>query len=55
MLSKNQWTWLKLFIIEDMTTKAIAEREGVSVDAVKSWGKEARKKLQKLYSCGEGI
>ncbi|WP_240458708.1 sigma-70 family RNA polymerase sigma factor [Virgibacillus sp. Bac330] len=55
ILSKNQWTWLKLFVIEDMTTKTIAEREGVSVDAVKSWGKEARKKLQKLYAYGEGI
>lgn len=45
-LSGNQWKWVKYFIIEDMPVKEIAEQEDVSVDAVKSWGREARRKLQ---------
>ncbi|HLS07976.1 sigma factor-like helix-turn-helix DNA-binding protein [Lentibacillus sp.] len=35
-------------IIEDMSLKAIAEQEGVTVEAVKSWGKAARRRLRKL-------
>nr|WP_318936966.1 sigma factor-like helix-turn-helix DNA-binding protein [Oceanobacillus halotolerans] len=29
-----------------MSIKEIANQEGVSIDAVKSWGRQARKKLQ---------
>lgn len=46
-LSENQWKWVKLFVMEGMPLKEIAEQEGVSQDAVKSWGREARKKLKK--------
>ncbi|WP_342447741.1 sigma-70 family RNA polymerase sigma factor [Lentibacillus salicampi] len=44
-LSDNQWKWVKCFIVEEMSVKEIAEQEGVSVEAVKSWGKQARRKL----------
>ncbi|WP_100010200.1 sigma-70 family RNA polymerase sigma factor [Lentibacillus sediminis] len=47
-LSENQWKWVKYYVIEDMSVKEIAEQEGVSVEAVKSWGKEVRRKLQGL-------
>ncbi|MFA1820340.1 sigma-70 family RNA polymerase sigma factor [Virgibacillus oceani] len=46
-LSDNQWKWVRLFVMEGMPIKEIAEEEGVSPDAVKSWGREARKKLKK--------
>src|SRR5690625_952622 len=46
-LSENQWKWVRLFVMEGMPIKEIAEQEGVSSDAVKSWGREARKKLKK--------
>ncbi|MFB4167351.1 sigma-70 family RNA polymerase sigma factor [Virgibacillus sp. JSM 102003] len=48
-LSENQWKWVQLFIIEGMSMQEIAQQEGVSTDAVKSWGREVRKKLK-----GEG-
>lgn len=45
-LSANQWKWVKHFIIEGMKLKGIATLERVSVDAVKSWAREARRKLR---------
>ncbi|SFD87923.1 RNA polymerase sigma factor, sigma-70 family [Lentibacillus persicus] len=45
-LSENQWKWVRFFIIEDMSVKDIAAQEGVSAEAVKSWGKEVRRKLR---------
>lgn len=49
-LSIKQRKWLYYHIILDMPLKEIAKRENTSVDAVKSWGKEARKKLRKRIS-----
>ena len=46
ILTENQWKWVKLYIIDNLTQREIADREGVSVEAVKSWAKEARKKLR---------
>ncbi|WP_373895127.1 sigma-70 family RNA polymerase sigma factor [Virgibacillus sp. CBA3643] len=45
-LTENQWKWVRYFVIEDMQVKEIAEMEGVSVEAVKSWGKQVRRKLR---------
>lgn len=46
ILTPNQWKWVYHYVLHDLSLKEIAEREGVSVDAVKSWSREARKKLQ---------
>ncbi|WP_249870525.1 sigma-70 family RNA polymerase sigma factor [Oceanobacillus saliphilus] len=46
LLSGKQWKWVEGYIIADKSLKEIAEQEGVSVEAVKSWGKEARKKMR---------
>src|SRR5690625_7234300 len=46
LLSKRQWTWVYYYIICEYSLKDIARRENVSVEAVKSWAKEARKKLR---------
>lgn len=46
-LSENQWKWVNGYIINGLSQKEIAEAEGVSPDAVKSWSREARKKLHK--------
>ena len=45
-LTENQWKWVQYFIIRDMSLKEVAEHEGVSADAVKSWGREVRRKLR---------
>lgn len=45
-LTERQWKWIKYFIIADLTIKEIMEIESVSADAVKSWGREARRKLR---------
>ncbi len=45
-LTENQWKWVLLFIVKDLSIKEIADREGVSTDAVKSWGREVRRKLR---------
>lgn len=52
-LTENQWKWVKHFIIDDLPLKEIAAQEGVSVDAVKSWGREARRKLRERLNEGE--
>ncbi|MFD2043068.1 sigma-70 family RNA polymerase sigma factor [Ornithinibacillus salinisoli] len=46
MLTDNQYKWIYYAIIQELPQKEIAEIEGVSVDMVKSWGREARKKLR---------
>jgi len=47
-LTENQWKWVCYYIIHGMSQKEIAEQEKVSVEAVKSWGKEARRKLRAI-------
>ena len=44
-LTANQWKWIRYFIIADLSLKEIMEIENVSADAVKGWGRAARKKL----------
>ncbi|MFC4557643.1 sigma-70 family RNA polymerase sigma factor [Virgibacillus kekensis] len=50
-LTTNQQKWVNYYILEDKSVKEIAELEGVSESAVKSWGRQARKKLKdvKVY------
>ncbi|SFD42129.1 RNA polymerase sigma factor, sigma-70 family [Lentibacillus persicus] len=45
-LTDKQWKWVQHRIILDMPYKEIAEAENVSVEAVKSWGKQVRKKFK---------
>jgi RNA polymerase sigma factor (sigma-70 family) len=47
-LTLNQGKWVYYAIIRDMSLKEIAEQEDVTVDAVKSWARQARKKLKKV-------
>ncbi len=46
MLTENQWKWVKLYLIEGIPLQEIAQQEGVSEDAVKSWGRQTRRKLK---------
>lgn len=46
-LSISQWKWVQYFIIAELTIKEIMEIEGVSATAVKSWGREVRRKLRR--------
>ncbi|MEK3905915.1 sigma-70 family RNA polymerase sigma factor [Oceanobacillus sp. FSL W7-1309] len=48
ILTDKQWKWIRYYIIEDKSLKEIAEQEEVSIEAVKSWGKEAKKKLRNV-------
>lgn len=45
-LTKNQWKWIRFYIIDAIPVKDIAIQENTSVDAVKSWGKQVRAKLR---------
>lgn len=45
-LTTNQWKWVESYIIQGLSQKEIAAQEGVSTEAVKSWAKETRRKLQ---------
>ncbi|MEJ8766075.1 MULTISPECIES: sigma-70 family RNA polymerase sigma factor [unclassified Oceanobacillus] len=47
LLTEKQWKWLKYYVIEDLTIKEIAKQEEASIEAVKGWAKEARRKLRK--------
>lgn len=50
VLTENQMKWFVSFVLEDIPLKVIAEREQVTVDAVKSWAKEARRKIRKCLT-----
>lgn len=45
-LTSNQWKWVNYFIIKELSVKEIADLENKSEDAIKSWGRQARKKLR---------
>lgn len=45
-LTANQWKWVHYFIVLDLPIKKIAELENTTLDAVKNWGRQVRKKLK---------
>ncbi|GAB4074307.1 hypothetical protein GCM10028778_18100 [Barrientosiimonas marina] len=47
-MTDKQWKWVQFHIIDNLTLPEIAQQENVSLEAVKSWGKQARKKLRTL-------
>ncbi|MBU8790000.1 sigma-70 family RNA polymerase sigma factor [Bacilli bacterium] len=55
LLTEKQRKWVYFYIIRDMSLKEIAEQEHVSVEAVKDWGKQARKKLRAYFKDRDGI
>ncbi len=48
-LTENQRKWVQLYVIEDLPIREIAIRENTTEEAVKSWGKQTRKKLRHNY------
>jgi RNA polymerase sigma factor (sigma-70 family) len=46
LLTENQWSWVYYHVVCGMKYNEIAEWKGVSADAVKSWGRQARRKLR---------
>ncbi|MCC3356117.1 sigma-70 family RNA polymerase sigma factor [Bacillus sp. REN16] len=47
-LTENQVKWVQGRIIEDKSYKEIAGEHGVTVESVKSWGRQAVKKLRQI-------
>lgn len=47
-LTQNQMKWFILFVLQDLSVKEIAEKEGVTIDAVKNWARLAKPKIRKL-------
>lgn len=45
-LTANQWKWIYFHIMDGMTLTDIAIQENTTLEAVKSWGKQVRKKLR---------
>lgn len=45
-LTTNQWIWVYYAIIHQWSLKEIAEQEGTTIDAVKSWARQTKKKLR---------
>lgn len=45
-LTANQWTWVRCFIVEEMSIPEIAKQEKTTIDAVKGWARQTRKKLR---------
>ncbi|MFD1068226.1 RNA polymerase sigma factor [Oceanobacillus locisalsi] len=48
LLTEKQKIWFRYAIIEGLSNPEIAEREKVSLEAVKSWAKSAKKKLRQI-------
>ncbi|WP_430787228.1 sigma-70 family RNA polymerase sigma factor [Virgibacillus flavescens] len=45
-LNSNQLKWLHYVVMEGMSLRDLAAQENTTVDAVKGWSKEARRKLR---------
>ena len=45
-LTTNQWLWVRCFVVEEMSIKEIATQEKTTIDAVKGWARQARRKLR---------
>ena len=45
-LTRKQWLWIDHYIIKNRSIKDIAKLERTTVEAVKSWGKQVRRKLR---------
>ncbi|WP_368901456.1 sigma-70 family RNA polymerase sigma factor [Oceanobacillus oncorhynchi] len=48
ILTEKQKVWFNCAIIEGLSNQEIAEKEQVSLEAVKSWAKSAKRKLRKM-------
>lgn len=48
MLSENQMKWLHYTLCDGLSVREIAEKERVSLSAVKNWRQGAREKLKKI-------
>ncbi|WP_377889837.1 sigma-70 family RNA polymerase sigma factor [Alkalihalobacillus sp. R86527] len=48
LLTEKQRKWVEFSIVEELSLKEIALKEGVSVEAVKSWRKSAIAKLRNI-------
>ncbi|WP_404455239.1 sigma-70 family RNA polymerase sigma factor [Oceanobacillus kapialis] len=48
ILTAKQWKWFYHAVLMEMPLKELAAQENVSLEAVKSWGKQARRKLREL-------
>lgn len=53
-LTANQQKWLYYTAAYDLSIREIAERENVSLSAVKNWRKGARTKLRQSWECQSG-
>lgn len=49
LLTEKQWIWVREYLLDGYRVKEIAEKYGVSENAVKCWGRDARKKLKKHW------
>ncbi|WP_156290976.1 sigma factor-like helix-turn-helix DNA-binding protein [Oceanobacillus salinisoli] len=49
LLTEKQRKWVYYHIIRDMSLKEIAKLENTSVEAVKDWGKQAKRKLRVYF------
>ncbi|WHX25650.1 sigma-70 family RNA polymerase sigma factor [Virgibacillus halodenitrificans] len=45
-LTENQYIWLYHSILHGMTLEEVADQKDTTIDAVKSWARQARKKLR---------
>lgn len=47
-LTDNQWKWVYYYIVLNLPLKIIAQQENTTLNAVKGWSRQARKKLQRV-------
>ncbi|GGP07931.1 RNA polymerase sigma factor [Oceanobacillus neutriphilus] len=48
ILTEKQKIWFSYSIVEGLSNQEIAEKEQVSLEAVKSWAKSAKRKLRNM-------
>ncbi|SDM58647.1 sigma-70 family RNA polymerase sigma factor [Sediminibacillus halophilus] len=53
VLTDKQMTWFQLYVLEDLSVKAIAQKEKVTTAAVKNWARAAKPKIRRVL-CADG-
>lgn len=46
-LTDNQWNWLYHCVLDGLSQRELADLKNTTIDAVKGWAKQAKKKLRK--------
>ncbi|WP_371069522.1 sigma-70 family RNA polymerase sigma factor [Sediminibacillus sp. JSM 1682029] len=55
VLTEKQMIWFQLYVLEDLSVKAIAQKEQVTTAAVKNWARAAKPKIRRVVRLEDSL